>query len=113
MNTWTLGSFLGALVLVILGGAAVGWLVQRLLPKDDKPEEGMALYVRWQKRKLRSSAFTLVGLALALVLYPLLSRGGMTGLFGLSAGQTIFGIAGAVALVLSIAWYKRKHRDEE
>lgn len=109
MNTWTLGSFLGALVLVVLGGAAVGWLIQRLLPKDDKPEEGMALYVRWQKRKLRSSAFTLIGLALALVLYPLLSR---SGLFGLSPGQTIFGITGLVALTLSIAWYRR-HRDDQ
>lgn len=113
MDNWTLGSFLLALVAVILGAAALGTLLQRTILKDEKPRAGMETFTRWQKRKLRASAATLVGLASALALYPLLARSGIPELFGFSPRQLIFGITIMLGLILTLVWHRLRNRDRE
>lgn len=81
MNDWTLGSFLTALMLVILGGAAVGFVVQRLWFRDMRAPDMGELFVQRQRNKFRSSLGVLVGLAIVLLIYPLSCRIG--GGFGL------------------------------
>jgi high-affinity Fe2+/Pb2+ permease len=100
-------------VAIILGAAALGWLLQRTILKEEKPKSGMEIFTEWQGRKLRGSAATLVGLVLALALYPLLSRSGIPELLGLSPKQLIFGITVVVGLLVMIAWHRHRNRDGE
>lgn len=74
MNDWTLGSFLLALLGVILGGAAVGFILQRSLFRNLRLEEPMVMFRRLERNKVRSGLAVLVGLALLGLLYPLFHR---------------------------------------
>lgn len=116
MNDWTLGSFLFALVLVIVGGAAVGFVVQRTWFKDLRLEDPVEGLLRRERIKFRSSLGVLAGLAIVLLIYPLSCRfGGDFGLglniFGLSDEWLTFLIILATGLLLPLylTWRNKRH----
>lgn len=74
MNDWTLGSFLFALALVILGGAAVGFVARRTMFKNLRIEDPFVTFRRHERNKFRASLGVLAGLAAAMLIYPLSCR---------------------------------------
>ncbi len=74
MNDWTLGSFLAALLGVILGGAAVGFILQRTLFRNLRMEDPMVMFRRLERNKVRSGLGVLAGLAVLVLIYPLACR---------------------------------------
>ncbi len=106
MNDWTIGSFLFALGWVILGAAALGTLLQRTFFKNEPPKNPVDIFVQWNARKLRSSALALLGLAVALAVYPLLS------LFGWSGKPLIYGVALVVWVLVMIVLIRLRARRE-
>jgi len=119
MNDWTLGSFLFALVLVILGGAAVGFVVQRTWFKGARMENPVETLMRRERNQLRGSLGVLLGLVIVMLIYPLSCRfgdgvGGNFGtdlnFFGLSDELLTFLIilASGLLLPLYLAWRSKR-----
>lgn len=111
MNPWTPGSFLLALIGVLLAAAAFGWLIQRIHPSKKPPENPLAWTLRHEKRQLRGSIGILLGLALSLVAYPLSCRLGLTAnTFGLSDQALTFLILAGCGLLAPVylGWRGKK-----
>ncbi|MDO9225586.1 MAG: hypothetical protein Q8M09_14625 [Pseudomonadota bacterium] len=112
MNEWTLGSFLSALVLVILGGAAVGFVAQRTLFKNFRFEDPIKTLKRRERNKFHNSLGVLAGLAVVLLIYPLSCRLSVDlNVFGLSDEMLTFLIilAGGLLVPLYLSW-RNKNR---
>lgn len=112
MNDWTLGSFLFALALVILGGAAVGFVARRTLFKNLRIEDPFVTLRRHERNKFRASLGVLAGLAVVSLIYPLSCRLNVNlNVFGLSDEALNFLIILAVgmSLPLYLAW-RNKNR---
>jgi len=112
MDNWTLGSFLSALVLVILGGAAVGFVVQRTWFKDLRVEDPIAMLKRRERNKFQNSLGVLAGLAVLMLIYPLSCRLSIDmNVFGLTdeALTFLFILAGGLLLPLYLAWRNKRH----
>ncbi len=125
MNDWTLGSFLFWLAVFILVPAIIIHFTlgrkggHPLFDKDNlsKDEIRSLPFDMLRKRTiwdLKGSAAAIVGLVVALALYPLGCLIGLPiNIFGLSDEQLIFYTAGAIVLIITLgpALY-RKWRDE-
>jgi len=125
MNDWTLGSFLFWLAVAIFVPAIIIHFAlgrkggHRLFDKDklSKDEIRSLPFDMLRKRtiwKMKGSAAAIVGLAVALVLYPLGCLIGLPiNIFGISDEKLVFYAAGAVVLMITLgpALY-RKWRGE-
>jgi len=119
MNDWTLGSFLFALVLVILGGAAVGFVVQRTWFKGMRLEDPVETLIRRERSQFRGSLGVLAGLAIVMLIYPLSCHFGDNFGGNLGADLNIFGlsdklltfliiVAAGLLLPLYLAWRNKR-----
>lgn len=125
MNDWTLGSFLFWLAVAIFVPAIIVHFTlgrkggHRLFDKDkfSKDEIRNLPFDMLRKRtiwNLKGSAVAIVGLAVALALYPLGCLIGLPiNIFGISDEKLIIYAAGAIVLMITLgpALY-RKWRDE-
>jgi hypothetical protein len=104
MSHWTVGSFLLAFAGVVALSGALGSLLRRTLHPDRPPRDPMAIVVERTRPRIQGTAAMLVGLAVALVAFPLASRIGLPiHLAGLSVSQSFFAVVlgvGLLALVL-------------
>lgn len=125
MNNWTFGSFLFWLVVAILVPAIIihftlGRKGGHHLFDQDNPssDEIRELPFDMLKKKmiwnLKGSAAAIVGLALALALYPLGCLIGLPiNIFGLSDEKLIYYAAGAIVLLITLgpALYRKWHDE--
>jgi hypothetical protein len=125
MNNWTLGSFLFWLAVAILVPAVVVHFAlgrkggHRLFDKDNlSADEVRKLPLEMLKRRtiwnLKGSAAVIVGLVIALALYPVGCLVGLPiNIFGLSDEKLIFYTAGAIVLLVTLGpTLYRKLRQE-
>ncbi len=125
MNDWSLGSFLFWLAVVILVPAIIihftlGRKGGHHLFDNDNLSNGeirnlpFDMLLKRTIRNLKGSAAAMVGLVIALTLYPLGCLIGLPiNIFGISDEKLIFYVAGAIVLIITLgpALY-RKWRDE-
>lgn len=107
MNHWTISSFLFALLLIVLGTAVLGTLLQRTLFKEEKPKSGTEIFVEWNTRKLRGSLATIIGLAVAMLVYPQITR------LGLSDHKWFIGIVLVVGLLVMMVLIRLRQLGDE
>ena len=125
MNDWTLGSFLFWLVVAILVPAIIVHFTigrkggHHLFDKDGlSKDEIRNLPLDMLKKRtvwnLKGSAAAIVGLAVALVLYPLGCLIGLPiNIFGISDEKLIFYVAGAIVIIITLgpALYRKWHDE--
>ncbi len=111
MNEWTLGSFLVTLLAVILGGAVVGFILQRTLFRNLHVEDPMVMFRRLERNKARGGLMVLAGLAVLVLIYPLASRLDVDlNVFGLSDKWLTFLLILGGGLLLRVYLYWRNKR---
>lgn len=125
MNNWTLGSFLFWIALaIVVPGVIIHFTLgrkggHRLFDKDNLSADQIKNLPFEMVRKrtiwnLKGSAATIIGLAVALLLYPVACVVGVPiNVFGISDQTLILYAAGAVVLLITLgpAVYRKWHGD--